>query len=197
MENLVGIYWVLETLPIWVTFVIIVVVVQLMILIGRHALEGIPYQIAYSAIIGEGLCFTVMVFIAVGILQRGGIHIPLWLQGGKMHGVVAFISVCFGVFICWTTLEDRWGHLMDIYHDIVVVPFILYSATTLLPVVYYSGTRIEWWAVVVFILLWLASFAFDVKYDRLNQRRCLIRGIEAIEEMEEEDLAQYLASDKK
>jgi hypothetical protein len=188
MENYVGIYWVLETLPIWATLAITIVVVQLMILVGRHALEGIPYQVAYSALVGEGLCFTVMIVIEAGILQRGEVYVPLWFQSGTVHIWLVANCLVFGVVVCWLTLRSRWGHMMDIYHDVVVIPLILYSAITLLPVVFYSGTRVEQWTVVVFILLWLVSFAFDVKYDRLNQRRLLVRSIDAIEDMKEEDL---------
>lgn len=195
-KELVGIFYLLYVLPIWATLAILILIVQLVILVGRHAFEKIPYQVAYSAIVGEGLCFPAMILIIAGILKRGGAYIPLWLnipqwlEGSTIgHGWLVVTCLIFGVVICWFTLDLRWGHVMDIYHDIVVLPLVLYSAVTLLPVVFYSGTMVEWRAVLGLILLWVASFAFDVKYDRINQRRLLIKNIEAIEQMKE-DLRQ-------
>lgn len=124
-KKLVGIYWVLAELPIWVTAGVLFVITQLVILIGRDLLEGIPYQVAYSAIVGEGLCFTAMILIAATILQRGGIYIPQFLRCPSMDIILLLGSIFVGMVICILTLRERSGNLVDIYHDLVVMPLII------------------------------------------------------------------------
>jgi hypothetical protein len=172
MENYVGIYYVLYTLPVWAIAGILFLITLVAILVGRDILEGLPYNVSYSAVIGDaGLIIGVL--ITATILQRGGAYIPSWFLNEKMH--INIIGLCFllGLFICFLTLGLRSGQLMDIYHDVIIAPLILYFAITLVPVIYYNGTNIEKWAVIGFIFLWLALVVFDIKYKRMDQRSWL------------------------
>jgi hypothetical protein len=145
--------------------------------IGRDRIEGLGYQVAYSAKIGDAALFGV-VFITATILQRGGFTLPGWLMDGSVHASIGLVSFIIGVSVCNITLASRWGHVMDVYHDVVIAPMILYFAATLLPVIYLGGTTAEKISTVCLVLLWIALVAFDVKTDRMNQRRWLTeRGI--------------------
>lgn len=181
MNKLVGSYYVLAKLPVWAIAGILFAVTQLPIIVGRDFLEGIPYQVAYSAVIGD-VCLALCVLVAAAIIQDECTHIPMWLQG-KTHIMILVTSVLVGSTVCFFTLDSRSGQGMDIYHDVVIAPLFLYLAVTLLPVIYYSGTRSEKRWVVGFIAFWLVLVGFDVKYDRMNQRRWLHNNIDFIEQM--------------
>ena len=169
MDKITGSIYVLSIMPIWAIVAIFYAVTMLPILVGRDILEGIPYNVSYSAVIGDaGLVISVL--IAATILQRGGADIPQRLQDGATHAMIFFACVGLGMVICAFTLSSRSGQTMDIYHDIVVAPLFLYLAITLVPIIYFNGTKTEIAAVVVFVLIWAALVGFDIKYKRLDQR---------------------------
>jgi len=171
MERYGSHYW-LTVLPIWATAAILFTFTLAAILIGRDILEGLPYNVAYSAVVGDaGLVISVL--IAAGILQRRGLWLSVWPQTGIGHALIMFGSVMLGIIICVLTLGSRSGQVMDIYHDVIIAPLILYLAITLVPVIYYNGTRVEKMAVIGFVVLWLALVGFDVKYKRMDQRTWL------------------------
>ena len=72
-------------------------------------------------------------------------------------------------------IKSRLGKLMDVYHDVVIVPVVIYFAVTLLPVIYLSGTTLEQNFTSLVIVVWLACVFGDIKCDRMNQRRLLER----------------------
>ncbi len=172
MDNFVGGIYVLSALPIWATAAIIFAITLTVIFIGREILEGIPYNIAYSAVIGD-VGLTIGVLIGATILHREGVHIPQWLQNIFIHLTILLGSVLFGIIICESTLDSRSGQVMDIYHDVIIAPLLLYLAITLLPIIFINSTRVEIISTLCFILLWIALVVFDIRYGRINQRRWL------------------------
>jgi hypothetical protein len=146
-----------------------------MIVLGRDVKEGQPYDVARSSYLGEyGLAlFTV---IAVTILQRGGIHIPPWLGWMENYTIQVWMMCIISVLcdiVCVFTIGSRSGHLMDVYHDVVVCPILLYLSITLVPIVWCNGTTVEKVTVSSLFLLWIVSVIFDHVHDRINQRRWL------------------------
>lgn len=174
--HLVGSYYVLTKLPIWATAMILYFATLGIIHIGRDYFEGLPYQVAYSAQFGDAALFGV-VLLAAGILQQhtGSIIIPQWLESSTVHMATLAASLALGVLVSVLTLKTRSGQAMDVYHDVVIAPIIVYLAITLLPVIYFNGTRIEKVTTVCFILFWLALVVFDIKAERMNQREWLTK----------------------
>jgi hypothetical protein len=170
--KLVGSYYVLATLPVWATAAILFAITMATILVGRDVLEGLPYNVAYSAIIGDaGLLIGVL--IAATILQWGIVDVPQWLHSGTTHVLILFVLALGGTAVCLLTLGSRSGQAMDIYHDTVIAPLILYLAITLVPVIYYNGTKTEKLSVLVCFVLWASLVVFDIKYKRMDQRSWL------------------------
>ena len=168
------VYDFLTNTPIWALFAILFALTYGAIFVGRHLLEGVPYQVSYSAFIGDaGL--LVAVLIAATVLQRSHAIIPDLLTAGWVHFEIYFGALVFGVIICVTTLKSRDGKLMDIYHDIVIAPVVFYFALALLPVIYWGGNQFEKGSTSFAIVLWLACVYYDAKFDRMNQRRLLER----------------------
>lgn len=177
-NKLYGSHLVLTRLPVWATAAILFALTQIPILVGRDVMEGLPYNVAYSATIGD-IGLAIIAFIAATVLQRWGfslrrgIPLPGWLQGKMIHKIILSVSVVVGIIVCELTLSSRSGQLMDVYHDVIIAPLFLYLAITLLPIIFMNGTKVEKRATVCLILLWVGLVGFDIKYDRLNQLRWL------------------------
>jgi len=145
VQHLNGIYWLLANVPAWATTLVLSTGTLTALFVGRHRLERMPYQVSYSAQIGEGVFFVVIVLIAEGILARGG-TVPDWLYelDGDAHIALMVVCVVVGLLVSYATIELRSGQAMDIYHDVVIGPAIAYCAFTLLPLISTSGTDLEW-----------------------------------------------------
>lgn len=150
--------------------------------LGRDIFEGLGYQVAYSAKFGDAMLFGV-VFIAATIIKREEPYLRSWffwtpwLMKGWFHLLVLLGSVALGITVSVLTLASRSGQMMDVYHDVVIAPMILYFAIALLPLIYYAGTKTEKRWTICFILIWLALVVFDIKYDRMNQRQWIERNL--------------------
>ena len=48
----------------------------------------------------------------------------------------------------------RFGQLMDGYHNLVIVPVLLYLLVATLPIVHCYGTRTQELGAIAFLLLW-------------------------------------------
>ena len=172
MDHYIGSLYVLANLPIWATALILYFATLGVIHVGRDYFEGLPYQVAYSAQFGDAALFGA-VLIAAGILQRKGIYIPEWIQNQTLHVIIGSGSVCVGTLVSLVTLGKRSGQYMDVYHDVVVGPLILYLAITILPVIFLNGTTIEVLATMCLALFWACLVIFDVKKKRMDQRSWL------------------------
>ena len=164
----VGSHYALSVLPIWASALVFFGVTMGVIYVLRDIFEGLPYQVAYSAQLGDA-ALAGAVLVAATILQRGE-ALPGWLISGNFHVFAALISVSFGVTWWLIDRPTQWG---DIYHHLFVAPLILYLAITLLPVILFNGTRIEKLCVLCFALLWAALVVFDITHARMNQRQWL------------------------
>jgi hypothetical protein len=174
MNALSGSHWLFYHTPVWASALILYVVTLGAMHIGREYFEGLPYQVAYSAQFGDaGLIGAVL--IAATILQRGEVALPGWLINGYAHLFIAASSFFIGLVVSGLTIKLRSGQVMDIYHDAVIGPMFLYFAATLLPVIYLGGNTTEKAATGLFVVLWLALVVYDIKDDRMNQRKWLQR----------------------
>ena len=166
------VYPILSTTPVWALFAFLFVLTYGALFVGRHIFEGVPYQVSYSAFIGDaGLLVAVM--IAATILQRGHAIIPDWLTAGWVHIEIYFVALVACTITCIMTLKSRSGKLMDVYHDAVIGPVVIYFAVTLLPVIFTNGSVSEFGSTCVSIQLWVLCVIYDICGDRMNQR-CLL-----------------------
>ena len=166
------VYTILSTTPVWALFAVLFVLTYGAIFVGRHFFEGVPYQVSYSAFIGDaGL--LVAVLIAATVLQHESVTILP--EVARLHVGVALFAFIICSMISFASLKSRNGKLMDIYHDVFIAPVVVYLGFTLLPVIYQSGNQLEKGSTSFAIALWLACVYLDAKFDRMNQRRLLER----------------------
>ena len=163
-SNQFGSHYVITALPIWATAVILYMVTIGVIFLIRDRCEGLFYNTSYSAMLGDGaLC--VVVIMAAEILKRGPL---VELAMGKwFHLLAGFVAIFLGLFWWYVDRPEQWA---DVYHHLVIAPTLFYLAATLLPVIYYGGTRLEIVAIISCIALWAILVVYDDKTLRLGQR---------------------------
>jgi hypothetical protein len=168
-----GSHYILAKLPIWATTVIFATVLMT-VLVGRDILEGLPYDVAYSSLVGD-VGLMIVVLIAATILKKEKIKIVWWLESNLMHLGIFSLSVAFGTTVSLLTLSSRSGQVMDIFHDVIIAPLFLYLAITLLPVIIKNRkeNKAEAIATILCVLLWASLVVFDITHDRMNQREWL------------------------
>lgn len=165
----VGIHALLVSLPLWATVLILYAVTDCVMHLGRDRLEGLGYQVAYSAKFGDVALFGA-VFIATTILQRENVVLPEWMMQWNLQLAAFLACILLGLLVSATTLELRSGQYMDLYHDIVIGPMVLFFAITLLSVIFLGGTNVEKFCTACFIAFWGALVAVDIRTDRMDQR---------------------------
>lgn len=166
--NLIGSYHVLAVLPIWATALILYMMTIGVIFVLRDRYEGLFYNTSYSAMLGDGALIGV-VLMAAEILKRGVVSLPEFPQSVYFHICFALVGGVLGCF-WWLRIShpQQWG---DVYHHLVIVPLVVYLGLTLLPVIYYNGTRMEVIATICLIALWAGLVVYDLRSGRLDQRK--------------------------
>ncbi len=157
--------------PLWVIVLFLATITDVIIHLMREKQEGIGYQVAYSAKIGD-LALLGIVFIAITVLKRG-VVLPHWLMNNNLHYAIILTSISLGIIVNSSTLETRSGKIADIYHDIVIAPMFLYFFIVLFPVIYFGGYKYEKISAISFVLLWASLVVYDILTERMNQREFL------------------------
>ncbi len=137
---------------------------------GRHYFEGAPYQVSYSAMIGDSIGFIYVILRAQEVLKRPRIYIPDLLQMREFHMVALSLSFLLGVLATVLTIHMRDGQIMDIYHDVFIAPMFLYLAITLVPVILCNGTRREMFEAGIYACLWVSLVIVDWSTGMIAQR---------------------------
>lgn len=168
----IGGLYLLAHYPIWVIVAFLVALLHVVPFVGRDYFEGMPYQVSYSAQIGDaGL--LIVILIAATILQREGTFIPAWLVSTPLHVILTIAVFAVGALASIATLKSRSGQLVDVYHDVVIASILMYFAVTCLPVISANGTYVEYWMTVILISVWVMLVLFDLMTHRMNQREWL------------------------
>ena len=182
--------YLLGELPIWATAFLLFMATFGVVFILRDRCEGVYYNTSYSATLGDGALFAIVI-MAVEILKRREKN---WLPGPPYHIVGACVAVIFGL-IWW--VFDRPEQRADIYHHLVIAPLLCYLGITLLPVIIKDGRMAEVVVAACLILVWAGLCVYDAKTDRLSQRSYynLGRHVDAIKG--EKNLKKYGAENQK
>lgn len=174
MPHLVGVHWIFANVPLWLVAGVLYISTDVAMHIGRDRMEGLGYQVAYSAKIGDGVLFITVLMIATMFQDGRALHIPDWLQSDLVHVTIFWMCLMLGVVVCLLTLGSRSGQVMDIYHDVVIAPALLYLAIVLLPVVWYNAKRWEWLVVGAVAAIYILTVQYDIAQKRMNQRKWLV-----------------------
>lgn len=173
----VGIFGILAGTPLWITIALLYLFTDIAIYLMRTILEGLGYQIALSAKIGDFGLLTVAA-IAITILQSGHAYIPHWAQNVDTQVGFFLLFVVIGAVVSVATIGIRSGRLADVYHDVVIAPAILFLMVWLVPVIWYNASLFEFTVALLAGVTWVLLIIFDVKQGRMPQREWMAnRGI--------------------
>lgn len=162
----------LTAVPAWFVFAVFFFLCIGVLPIGRKKFEGFPYNISMASAYGD-VALIVIVLIAQEILKREGV--PQWMSP-KYQVITAIACIAVGVIDHGVAVvtSGSWGEVVDAYHNLFIVPLIVYSVLVIaFPVILSRGSFLESLVAVLPGLIWAKTFIFDWKEGRLQQRKYL------------------------
>ena len=176
MKTRYGSHYLLTNMPVWAIAMALYFVTKGVLYVIRDVSEGIPYDISYASVPGDmGLIGVVLV--ASAVLQRERDIAPIWTSRLTYHALS--IAICIGIGLVLKALA-LLSYPADVYHNVVIVPLLLYLLMTSLPVIFAIGRRYERVGCVLLLSLWVGCFVFDLETGRLQQRTWLENRIEEL-----------------
>lgn len=172
-SNLVGIYWVLAAVPLWITVLALIIFCIGILYLGRRWFEGLAYNVAFSSKYGDLFLIGVPVLV-IWILKSGG-EVPIFANNIYYQSICFVLSVFLGIawqFMYTADLKNkkRPPMVMDSYHNLIVAPLLTYLILFItIPVMVVSGGIFRWMAVILLIFIWAMLVFIDFKTDRLDQ----------------------------
>ncbi len=136
--------------------------------VGRLFFEGHAYNVSLASKYG-GMALIFCILIGTVVL-RGQSSIPGWFGSGSFQIALAMICVIAGV-VSNNYLNAK--EVMDIYHNMFVLPLLAYLILSTVPVVFKYGTARDKKAAVAFIVIWAAFGLYDIATGRLDQPKWL------------------------
>jgi len=141
-----------------------------------NCLRVFSYNVSHAARYGDvGLILVIV--IAVTVLKKIQI-LPSWLTSDAYNWFCALSCLAIGVIIEVSILKStgwQFGQVVDVYHNLAIVPLFLYLLAILLPITYLYGNFQERAFTIFFLLLWLVLVIYDIHADRLDQRTWLTK----------------------
>ena len=163
-----GIYRLLNASPLWLTFAVLYFLCIGILHIGRWAFEGHAYNTSLASEYGDVALITV-VLIGVTAMSRQS-HITGVL--GVLDFQVTLVGMCLIAGLA-SNFYLNATEVMDIYHNIFVLPLLAYLILTTVPVIFKYGTALEKTATVISIAVWTLPGLVDILTGRLDQRQWL------------------------
>src|SRR3989344_5673004 len=158
----------LTSFPEWQIFAILFFLCIGVLPIGRLLIEGRSYNISYASAYGD-IALILMALIAKEILYQH--PAPEWLSSHLYQRVAFWICVFAGIVSDAVAVKTGrgWGTLMDFYHNIVVVPLLLYMLATAIPLIFTQGTWSDRGYTFLLAGIWIWTFIADALTGRLQQ----------------------------
>ena len=159
---MVGVLKVLAMLPPWGMVAIVVLPLFLNVL-GCVWSHGEFFVVSFAA--ATDFLFVMPVIIGVTDLQKSGAYIPSFFTNQHQ---IELGCVCFliGIGLCLTTKERK---IMEYFHDLIFVPYVLFLAAILLPIVYYNGSTSDKVVTGAVLAVWIIGLCVDILTGRLDQ----------------------------
>lgn len=156
----------------WVLGIVLYFFAVPFIWLGRKIIEGKGYNVSYASNWGA-LSLIAMIGMGVTLLQHKPVIIPN-MFGDTMGQVALLATLVLGMALL--TLIDymiNTKQLMDIYHNLVVVPVLGTLVLLLGQVIWLNGSGAQIIIAAACILAWAMFLIVDIIDGRLNQREYL------------------------
>lgn len=180
-----GIYYLLNSQPVWITFACLYFLGIGLLHLIRDRAEGLGYNVAWSSQYGD-LAFIIVIAIGCDLLQQKRMSGLLWekLDTLDVQFLWLIASVSLGTvwqFIYGTEVRSGkrvWGTIADGYHNRVITSLFCYLLGLLVPLIFACGTSAEKLITIGCFLFWCGCLIYDRRDGRLQQTEWLTaRGI--------------------
>ena len=169
----------MSQLPIWAIALILFTLCINILFPGRNIFEGLAYNISYASQIGD-TALIVTVLIMATILQREKTISDTVVAGSGYQIILSCACVYVGgmwqVFIMYVNKWKR-GSIMDIYHNIFIVPLFFFLFLTMTPVLRKYGTETERYFCLLLFFSWFGVVLYDLATGRLKQPEFMCKWI--------------------
>jgi hypothetical protein len=166
-----GIYWFLGWFPFWGTAVLLYFLVINVLFVIRDWREKLPYNISVASQQGDPILMGI-IFIGAVIIGRHPDLVP-WLNDTNFQKFWVSVSISIGFIDHFIVIKSSksLGTLADAYHNLFIIPLLVFFLGATIPVIYLYGTVIEQVFSSIFLLVWVLTFEFDYKHGRLQQTK--------------------------
>jgi hypothetical protein len=163
-----GSYRLLSASPLWLTFAVLYFLCIGVLHIGRWVFEGRAYNTSFTSEYGDVALITV-VLIGMTVMKNQPMVSGVW---GVLDFQVTLAGMCLIAGLASNYYLNA-KEVMDIYHNMFVLPLLAYLILSTVPIVFKYGTTRDKKAVVAFIVIWAAFGLYDIATGRLDQRTWL------------------------
>ncbi len=183
----VGAAKLLAEAPIWLTSEIANFFFISILFMIRDKCEKISYNISLSSQQGD-LALIGVVLIAQTIIQRDPSINFVLLNTNYLQASLAAVFVIIAILnqtLIMSKNKMKFGTEADTYHNIIIVPALLFLLTVSIPVILLSGTLFEIEALIFCLAVWVTGLIYDIVDGRLDQPKWLMerRGIDVRRDM--------------
>lgn len=171
--NLTGIYFILSRTEVWITAAFLFTSFNLVFFGGQHLHSGFGFNVSRSAQFGDN-ALIIAVLISCSILAKTG-TVPNIFNSLRSQLAIGIISLLIGCTMeLYVFLKTRRrGTLMDMIHNVIIVPGFLFILITMLPVTYLGGDIWQKGITFFCLALWFFLLLWDIEADRLDQHAWL------------------------
>jgi hypothetical protein len=163
-----GSFEILKASPLWLMFAVLYVLCIAILHIGRWAFEGHAYNTSFASEYGDIALITIILIGATVLKGQSSVSGVLGFL--VFQGTVAGMCLIAGLYSNYFLNAKE---VMDIYHNMIVLPLLAYLLLTTVPVIFKYGTPLEKTAVVILIVIWALLGYYDIATGRLDQRTWL------------------------
>ncbi len=175
MNHLGGWYGFLFSCPIEVEILAMVFLYLNILYDIRDHFEGFGYNNSTASRTGD--FFGWIVFTVIGIRNIKQItYAPAWMDAWIFHGIMPLIMATTGIVYQASIMKKNkeTGTLADAYHNMIIVPIIVFSLITLSPIIWLFGSQWEILIAAGSIAIWVIMLTLDIKKGRLQNLEWLV-----------------------
>lgn len=173
----IGVYWLLNACPIPALAIGLIFACIGVLFVIRDIFEKLPYNVSVASQQG-GCALIYCVLVAADIVGRSSdLQFHQWNLLTNDHNIqVLWFVLCIAIGMAGDNLAihttKKYGRIetiADTYHNLCVVPLLVFLMGISFPVIFTGGTKSEIYSACGAIALWVLTFCFDFFTGRLKQ----------------------------
>ena len=160
----------LRVASLWVGLAIVVVldVVCIAILyLGRYYFEGKAYNVAWSSKFGDQALVGIILIAFLTLREMPKLDGFFTKPSFQTACLVASIGI--GLIVQWLDWSKRDTMVMDIYHNIFIVPLFLFLLALSFSIIFTNGSKAKIGIVLGLLVFWAVLVVLDITAKPVNR----------------------------